>query len=60
MAGLEPPDGSRVRGWRAGYENGLSSTLENWLPLDLRMRLALPAGEMDLNRGRVREPVDTV
>ena len=42
-------------------EDGLRSTLEDWILLGLKMRHALPViGHIDLNKEPVRESVDTV
>jgi len=42
-------------------EDGLRSTLEDWILLGLKMRHALPViGHIDLNKEPVHEPVDAV
>jgi len=42
-------------------EDGLRSTLEDWILLGLKMRHALPAiGDINLNKEPVLESVDTV
>jgi predicted RNase H-like HicB family nuclease len=42
-------------------EEGLRSTLEDWILVGLKLRHPLPViGSIDLNREPLREPVDTV
>jgi predicted RNase H-like HicB family nuclease len=42
-------------------EEELRSTLEDWVPVGLKLRHHLPViGNIDLNKEPVREPVDTL